>query len=253
MKTNLFGIDFDNISMSQAVQQIKNMIDNKSNGYVVTPNVDHIVRLQTDNKFREIYLHADLVLTDGKPIIWASRFLRKPIKEKISGSDIFPKLCELSARFGYRVFLLGAAEGVAAEAAERLKKKYSGLNVVGTYSPKYGFEGDRVELNKIFDKINSVHPDILIVGLGSPKQEYFIYDNLSNLNVPVSLGLGASLDFEAGNIRRAPKWMQQYGLEWLFRITQDPIRLLPRYLKDLKFIHIVLSTRKNGNGISNAK
>lgn len=116
--------------------------------------------------------------------------------------------------------------------AENLEKKYKGLNVVGTYSPPYGFEKNSFELQKINDIIKNSNPDILIVGLGCPKQEYFMYDNCDLLNVPVSLGLGASLDFEAGNVKRAPRWMSNCGLEWLYRLIQDPKRLIKRYLVD---------------------
>ena len=130
------------------------------------------------------------------------------------------------------MFFLGAAEGVAAKAARRLSHRYKGLQVVGTYSPPFGFEKDQTELRKIEKKIKEVKPDILIVGLGCPKQEKFMYHYCEMLDVPVSLGLGASLDFEAGNVKRAPRWMANHGLEWLFRITQDPKRMAKRYLVD---------------------
>src|SRR5699024_7344045 len=128
-----------------------------------------------------------------------------------------------------------------------LMKKYKGLNVVGTYSPPYGFEKDEVELAKIEKMINEVHPHILIVGLGCPKQELFILHNKDRLGVPLSLGLGASLDFEAGNIKRAPKWMADHGLEWLFRITQDPKRMAKRYLvDDLLILELAIKYRGIG-------
>ena len=111
---------------------------------------------------------------------------------------------------------------VAAKAANNLMNKYKGLNIVGTYSPPFGFEKDKAELKKIESQIQDVHPDILIVGLGCPKQEKYMYHHCKELGVPISFGLGASIDFEAGNIKRAPKWMSEHGLEWLYRITQDP-------------------------------
>lgn len=130
------------------------------------------------------------------------------------------------------MFFLGAAEGVAAKAADNLMKKYKGLQVVGTYSPPFGFEKDEEEMRKIKTMIKDVSPHILIVGLGCPKQELFILHHREELGVPVSLGLGASLDFEAGNVKRAPKVMSDMGLEWLYRITQDPKRLIKRYWND---------------------
>ena len=130
------------------------------------------------------------------------------------------------------MFLLGAAEGVAAKAAENLMKKYQGLNITGTYSPPVGFEKNKNELKKIEEMIRENKPHILIVGLGCPKQELFIFHNKDKLGVPLSLGLGASIDFEAGNVKRAPRWMADHGLEWLFRITQDPKRMAKRYFVD---------------------
>ena len=200
--------------------------------YVVTPNVDHLVQLERGGELCEVYRGADLILTDGKPLIWISKWYGTPIKEKISGSDLFPKLCALAARKGYTMFFLGAAEGVAATAARNLEARYPGLQVVGTYSPPMGFEKDGEEMRRIREMIRAAKPHILIVSLGCPKQELFILHNKDALGVPLSLGLGASLDFEAGNVRRAPRWMADHGLEWLFRITQEPRRMAKRYLVD---------------------
>lgn len=222
----------DNLTMSETLNEIDKLIQKKNCSYVVTPNVDHIVRLEKDAELQKVYKNASLILTDGKPLIWISKWYRTPIKEKISGSDLFPKVCELAANKNYTMYLLGAAEGVADTAARNLMKKYPGLNIVGTYSPPFGFEKNEQEINKIKAQIKDVHPDILIVGLGCPKQEKFMYYHCKELGVPISFGLGASIDFEAGNIKRAPKWMSEHGLEWLYRITQDPKRLVKRYLVD---------------------
>ena len=135
---------------------------------------------------------------------------------------------------------------MAAKAAENLMKRYKGLDIVGTYSPPFGFEKNEAEMGKIERMIKESHPDILIVGLGCPKQELFIYHNKERLGVPVSLGLGASLDFEAGNIKRAPRWMADCGFEWLFRITQDPKRLAKRYLvDDVKIFKMAIKYKGN--------
>ena len=222
----------DNLTMDEALGRIDELIQKRRNAYVVTPNVDHIVQLEKGGELVDAYKHADLILADGKPLIWISKWYGTPIKEKISGSDLFPKLCELSAKKGYRLFFLGAAEGVAAKAAENLSNRYAGLRVVGTYSPPMGFESDEVEMQKIRQMVKDSHPHVLVVALGCPKQELFILHNREELGVPISLGLGASLDFEAGNVKRAPKWMADHGLEWLYRITQDPKRMAKRYLVD---------------------
>lgn len=246
-RMKFMNTEVDNLTMDETLVEIDKLIQENKNAYVVTPNVDHIVQLERGGELCKAYKDADLILTDGKPLIWISKWYGTPIKEKISGSDLFPLLCKMAAEKGYTMYFLGAAEGVAAKAAENLMKKYKGLNVVGTYSPPYGFEKDEVELAKIEKMINEVHPHILIVGLGCPKQELFILHNKDRLGVPLSLGLGASLDFEAGNIKRAPKWMADHGLEWLFRITQDPKRMAKRYLvDDLLILELAIKYRGIG-------
>lgn len=231
-RIKFMNIEIDNLTMEETLEAINSLIQQKKNAYVVTPNVDHLVKIENGSELIKAYEGADLILTDGKPLLWIAKWYNTPIKEKISGSDLFPKLCKLAADKGYTMFFLGAGEGVAIKAAKNLEKKFKGLRVVGTYSPPFGFEKNINELDKIEKIIKGKKPDILIVGLGCPKQELFIYNNRERLNVPISLGLGASLDFEAGNIKRAPKWMSNFGLEWLFRITQDPKRLAKRYLVD---------------------
>ena len=165
--------EIDNLTMNEALLAIENLIQNNQGAYVVTPNVDHIVQLEKDKELQDVYANASLILTDGKPLLWIAKWYKTPIREKISGSDLFPLLCDMAAKKGYRIFFLGAAEGVAQKAADNLSKKYSGLQVVGTYSPPFGFEKDQAEMDKIKSMIKDVHPDILIVGLGCPKQEKF--------------------------------------------------------------------------------
>ena len=240
-RIKFLNTEVDNLTMNEAVQKIEQLILNKKPSYVVTPNVDHIVKLESDKEFQEVYKEADLILTDGMPLIWISKLKKNPIKEKVSGSDLFPEVCKLAAYKGYKVFLLGAAEGVAAKAAENLKEKYRGLNVVGTYSPSYGFEKKEHEIQEIIKMINEVKPDILVVGLGAPKQEKFLYNYRKQLNVPISLAIGASIDFEAGNIERAPEWMQHSGLEWFYRLCKEPKRMFKRYLvDDMKIFRLIL-------------
>lgn len=239
-RIKFMNTEVDNLSMHEALVKIDRLIQRKKPSYVVTPNVDHIVQLEKDHELQEVYKNADLILTDGKPLIWISNYYKTPIKEKVSGSDLFPLLCEIAEKRGYKMFFLGAAEGVAAQAAINLKKRYNNLEVSGIYSPPYGFEKNEAEVNKIIEMVRKSDADILIVGLGAPKQEKFIFKYHDKLKVPISLGLGASLDFEAGNVKRAPKWMQKTGFEWLFRITQDPKRMFKRYvIDDLKIIRLV--------------
>lgn len=244
-RMKFMNIEIDNLTMDEALEEINRLIQINKNAYVVTPNVDHIVQLERGGELNEVYKNADLILTDGKPLIWISKWYGTPIKEKISGSDLFPHLCSLAAKNNYRMYFLGAAEGVAAKAAENLKTRFPGLQVVGTYSPPFGFEKDDAEMGKIKKQIKNVKPHILIIGLGCPKQELFILHHKDELGVPISLGLGASLDFESGNIKRAPKWLADHGLEWAYRIIQDPKRLARRYfVDDRKILGLMIRYRR---------
>lgn len=245
MRMDFLNTQVDNLTMDEALAAIDRLIAENKNAYVVTPNVDHIVQLERGGVLCDIYAGADLILTDGKPLIWISKLYGTPIKEKISGSDLFPLLCAMAAQKGYRMFFLGAAEGVAAKAAENLTAKYPGLQVVGTYSPPVGFEDNKEQMAQIEEMIKAAAPHILVVGLGCPKQERFIFNNKDRLGVPISLGLGASLDFEAGSIKRAPKWMSDHGLEWLYRAVSEPKRLAKRYIVDaVEIAPIVWKYRK---------
>lgn len=244
-RMKFMNTEIDNLTMQETLQAINQLIQESKSAYVVTPNVDHIVQLETNRELQEVYKNASLILTDGKPLLWIAKWYGTPIKEKISGSDLFPLLCNMAAAKGYKMFFLGAAEGVAKKAAENLAVKYKGLQVVGTYSPPFGFENNKNEMDKIKNMIKASKPDILIVGLGCPKQEKFMYNHCKELGVPISLGLGASFDFEAGNIKRAPRWMANHGLEWLFRITQDPRRMAKRYLvNDRKILGLAIKYRQ---------
>lgn len=241
MRIEFLNTNIDNITMNEAVGRIDKFIQDGGVHYIVTPNVDHIVKLEDDDEFRRVYRNADLILTDGMPLIWISKLLNKPIKEKISGSDLFPNICKMASKKGHSIFLLGAAEGVADKAAENLRKAYDGLNIVGTFSPSYGFEEDEDEIKKIIEIIVKTKPDILAVGLGAPKQEKFIFKYKEDFKVPVSLAIGASIDFEAGKVKRAPIWMQKVGLEWFYRLCKEPKRMFKRYLiDDIKIFKIIL-------------
>lgn len=239
-RINFLNTYIDSLTMQEAVDEAEKLIERSGSSYIVTPNLDHIVILENDREFTEVYSNADLILADGKPLIWISKLLKNPIKEKISGSDFFPHLCNMCAKKGYSIFILGAAEGVADKAAESLCVKFKGLQIVGTYSPPFGFEKDEEEITKIKNFIKRTSPDVLAVSLGSPKGEKFIYNHLKEYDIPLSISIGATIDFEAGNVKRAPKWMANNGLEWLFRITQDPKRLIKRYWNDaIKIVPIV--------------
>jgi N-acetylglucosaminyldiphosphoundecaprenol N-acetyl-beta-D-mannosaminyltransferase len=235
------NIRIDNISFAGSISETEKLIRRRENAFVVTPNVDHIVNLQKDIEFKRIYRDADLVLLDGVPLLWASRFLKTPFIERIAGADFFPELCATAARKGYRLFFLGGRNGAAAEAKRVLEKRYKNLHVVGTYCPDFGFESDPAENKKIVEIIQRMQPDILFVGLGSPKQEKWIYRWKDQYRAPVSIGIGVSFEFVAGMVRRAPVWMRTSGLEWFWRLLMEPKKLWRRYLiNDLRFFSLVL-------------
>jgi N-acetylglucosaminyldiphosphoundecaprenol N-acetyl-beta-D-mannosaminyltransferase len=238
-KFSIGGIEIDNVTFSEALERIVGLAQQHRSQYVVTPNVDHIVRLQEDADFLKIYQGAALSVVDGMPIVWASRWLGKPLQERVTGADLLPRLCEVAAQRNLTVYFLGAAPGVAQLAADKLQAKYTGLRVAGLYSPPFGFEKDATECQKIIDLINYCEPDILFVGLGSPKQERWIAAYQAQLKVGVMLGIGAAIAFAAGVEKRAPLLMQKTGLEWLHRLAHNPRRLGGRYLQDFGFFKIV--------------
>lgn len=154
-RMKFMNTEIDNLTMQETLDAIDKIIAKEKGEYVVTPNVDHIVQLEKDKELKAVYDNASLILTDGKPLLWIAKWYGTPIKEKISGSDLFPLLCERSAQKGYKMFFLGAKEGVAAKAAANLMKRYEGLNVVDTYSPPFGFESNQLEINKIKNMISA--------------------------------------------------------------------------------------------------
>lgn len=232
--------------MAEAVDNIKKMIEAESSkNYIVAINVDVVVKMEKDHYLKKIVDMADMVLVDGKPLVWISQLYRRPVKEKISGSDLVPQLCEMAAVNGYSIFILGGKEGVADQAKTELKKKYCSLRIVGTYSPPIGFEKDPDELEKMNQMISDAKPDLLITCFGCPKQEKWIFENYNKYDAKVSVCAGATVDFLSGNVKRAPRWMSEHGMEWFYRFLQEPRRMFKRYfIDDLKIIHLIWKYRK---------
>lgn len=239
-KQKLLNTYVNNVSMSETIDEIEKMIFSDKKGYVVAINVDVVMKIEHDIYLKKITDNADMVLVDGKPLIWVSKIHKKPVKEKISGSDLVPVLCEKAAQNGYSLFIIGGKEGVAEKAKKQLEEKHSNINIVGIYAPKLGFENDSEELNKINDMISEKKPDILIACFGCPKQEKWIYENYQKYDAKVSICAGATVDFLAGNINRAPKWMSEHGLEWFYRFLKEPKRLFKRYfVDDIKILKLI--------------
>jgi N-acetylglucosaminyldiphosphoundecaprenol N-acetyl-beta-D-mannosaminyltransferase len=232
-RLRLGPVEIDPVTLEQAIDAIERLVARGRGGFVVTPNVDHVVIAERRADFREAYAAASLSLADGQPIVWASRLLGAPLPGKVSGSDLVLPLMVRAARLGWRVFLLGAAPGVAEIAAERLGRD-RGVEVVGTAAPfvKVGPGEPDPEGDAAAEAIRAARPDLVLVAFGAPKQELWMHRRQAALAPAVLLGIGASLDFVAGRVRRAPPLVSRIGLEWLWRLAREPRRLWRRYLVD---------------------
>ncbi len=248
----LFGLDIDAIPMQEAVTRLCHWIALRDYQcrYVVTPNVDHLVLLRDNQQLQAAYDDASLVVADGLPLVLASRCFGKPIPERVAGSDLVPALfAAADAQTSMRVFLLGAAPGVAQGAAERIESTWPHVRVSGLYSPPVGFEHDQAQNRQIVERINDELPDVLVIGLGAPKQELWVHAHRQQLHAGVALCAGATIDFLAGHKRRAPRWVQRIGLEWCHRMLTDPRRLVRRYARDAWiFPQLMWKERQNRAG-----
>ncbi len=234
---SLFGMRIHAIDMPTAVDTVLGWCrttDKAPCRYVVTPNVDHTVMFQTRSDLRQAYDNAALVLADGAPVVWASRLLRRALPERVAGSDLVPALFEgsMDKNEPFRVFLLGAAPGVGQRAAANIHERWPNVDVVGIYSPPLGFESDPAENNRILKMIAEAEPQLLLIGLGAPKQELWVERHADQMQARVALCVGATIDFLAGEKARSPLWMRRMGLEWFHRLATEPSRLAKRYLRD---------------------
>lgn len=239
-KQPLLNTYVNNVNMNEAIQAIEDMIASEKKSYIVAINVDVVMKIENDSYLKEITDEADMVLVDGKPLEWIAKWHKRPIKAKISGSDLVPILCKRAAEKGYSIFIIGGKEGIAEKAQVNLERDLPGIQIVGTYAPPFGFEKDERELKKINEMISNAHPDILIACFGCPKQEKWIYENYHKYDAKVSVCAGATVDFLAGNVNRAPKWMSDHGLEWFYRFLQEPKRMFKRYfVDDMKILKLI--------------
>ncbi|MEH2326180.1 MAG: WecB/TagA/CpsF family glycosyltransferase [Nostoc sp.] len=245
MRINICRVEIDDYNFDEVVDKIvKHILSKGQPEYVVTPNAMHILALQKDAKFREIYRQAFLVVPDGVSLLWTAKFLETPLNGRVNGTDLFERLCAIAAQKGLKVFLLGGRPGAAEKAQEILVSRHPGLQIVGTYCPPYGFESQPTILTSINSKIIATSADILFVGLGAPKQEKWIAANYLHLGVPISVGIGVSFELVSNMVRRSPVWMQKVGLEWLFRLITEPRRLWKRYiLGNPALIYLVIKQR----------
>ena len=231
----VWGVPFRPLKLAETVAAVGDLIKAAEPAYFITANTHYVMLTEKNSDLCAINLQAAFIVADGAPLVWASRWHGSPLPERVAGSDLIFELSAEAAKKGYRLFLLGGAEGVAAEAARRLTARYAGLQIVGTEAPPFR-ELTSEEHAVLIARIKLAQPDILFVGFGQPKGERWIDRNYAELGVPVSVQIGASLDFAAGRIRRAPHWMQKSGMEWSFRLLSEPRRLATRYARNAWFI-----------------
>jgi N-acetylglucosaminyldiphosphoundecaprenol N-acetyl-beta-D-mannosaminyltransferase len=235
-KVKILNLEIDNLSKYDFLSNLKS-------GVIFTPNVDHLMLLQKDFEFLKAYSISDYKVCDSQIIIYASKFLGTPIKEKISGSDLFPSFYNYhKTNEEVKIFLLGAAPGVAEKARQVINSKVGREIVIASHSPSFGFETDEIECQRIIEIINNSKATVLAIGVGAPKQEKWLYRYKSSLpNIKIFMAIGATIDFEAENVIRSPKWMSELGLEWLFRLLSEPKRLWKRYLiDDIPFLLLII-------------
>ena len=231
----VWGLPLMPDTFAQALDRIDRLIAAGRPSFFITANLNYAMLTDADDRLTHLNEKAAFLLADGMPLVWWSRLGPRRLPERVAGSDLIYGMCERAARHGHRVYLLGAGPGVAAEAGAALMNRYPGLQVVGTECPPFR-KLTPDEQHEQFARIRAAAPHILVVAFGQPKGEYWLADHLDELGVPVGVQLGATLDFVAGRVKRSPKWMQKTGVEWVFRMAQEPRRLIGRYWANAMFL-----------------
>lgn len=236
----LFGVPFHNVTFDDTIDWVRERVRQRQPSYIVTANVDFLTQAWGDPELQRILIEADLVVADGMPIVKASSLFGPALKERVTGSDLTPMLGKTAVADGMSIYCFGGADEVPQAAADELVRRNPGLKIAGAYSPPYAplLEMDHAGLR---DRINQAAPDLLLVAFGAPKQEKFINMHFRDWNVPVAIGIGATLDFLAGAQRRAPVLVQKLWLEWLWRMLSDPKRLVQRYFSNFKFLFLAFA------------
>lgn len=228
-QTWVWGVPFSRVTYAQTLEHIARLVADRTPNFIVTANLHYAMLSAQNATLRDNNERAALVLADGMPIVWASRWRTAPLPERVAGSDLVPMLCERAAEQGYRLFFLGGAPGVGEEAARRMRERFPAIQIVGVESPPFR-DATAEEESALAERIRVAAPDILLVAFGQPKGEYWVSRWTPALGVPVVMQVGATLDFIAGRIRRAPRWLQMIGFEWLYRFLLEPRRLGMRYV-----------------------
>lgn len=238
---NVLGVRVDAVQIPHVIEQMEEWISSRNGSHFISlTNVHGVIESQHDISFRNILNSADLSVPDGMPLVWLSRLRGYRLSRRVYGPDLLWDFCRETHEKGYAQFFYGSARGVADELAKKLKTRFAGLKVVGTYCPPFR-ELTEEEDAQVIKIINQAAPDVVWVGLGCPKQERWMYEHRDRLSVPVMVGVGQAFDIYAGRLRQAPPWMREHGLEWLFRLLLEPRRLWRRYLVyNTQFVYYVL-------------
>jgi N-acetylglucosaminyldiphosphoundecaprenol N-acetyl-beta-D-mannosaminyltransferase len=232
-RIEIMGCAVDNLSMEETLQTIEGFIASGTPHQHVVVNVDKLVKARGDAQLRRIINECALINADGMPVVWASRLLGKPLKERVAGVDLFEALMARAAQKGWRVFLLGAREEIVARVRQLYEAKYPGLAIAGH---RNGYWSGEAEEAAVVEQIQAARTDILFVAISSPKKEQFLGRWQARMKVPFAMGVGGTFDVAAGHVKRAPRWMQRSGLEWFFRFLQEPRRMFRRYfIEDMAF------------------
>lgn len=238
-RLEILGVGVDRVNSSEALNCIATFIaEGRATGtshQIVTANAEIIYQASKDDKMRAVIQQAQLVTADGSGVVWASKQLGEPLAERVTGIDLVNSICAASAQYGWKLYILGSAPGVADTAARNICNQYPGCNIVGTHHGYF----DVTEEQNILAELREQKPDVLFVALGAPKQEYWIAEHVPMLGIPVAMGIGGSMDVLSGNVKRAPKWMQKLSLEWLYRVLIQPTRFkrilaLPKFMLAVK-------------------
>jgi N-acetylglucosaminyldiphosphoundecaprenol N-acetyl-beta-D-mannosaminyltransferase len=243
-KVDILGTPVSSLTMDELFSDWETVIKEGKKAQVCITPVNSILAARATARVQTIYKNADYVLCDGVPVKWASQFLGNPIKERITGLDVLPRIFPFAAERNFTVFLLGASPGVAETLKAVMQTKYPGLKIVGTFVPPFRAVFSRAENEEMIKAINAVKPDILLVSLTAPKQDIWIAENLDKLDTHVAIGIGGAFEVAAGMIKRAPLWMQKSGLEWLYRFLQEPKRMFRRYFLEAPvFIPLIIQQK----------
>ncbi len=223
------------LDRQQTVDMVDRLIERRQPSFFITANLQYAMLSAEDSRLAEVNRRAAFLVADGMPMVWYSRFLGRPLPERVAGADLIYSLARRAAQRGHRVFFLGGKPGAAAAAATTLSWMYPGLRVAGVEAPELESLSAE-EHQRLIERIRDARPDLLLAAFGQPKGELWLAENLQALGVPACVQVGASFDFVAGRAARAPRWVQRFGLEWLYRMIGDPKRLGPRYAKNAWFL-----------------